>query len=84
MSAVEADEDWLFDYIVAFLRSPPWTFPINTFIDQHCIVFDGEEENKMVHFELHQVSCRGQILHNMHLSYAVHSGTLAIQGEALY
>lgn len=44
----------MFDFISSFLRSPPWTVPLNSFIDQHCIFFDGEEENKFIHTDLHK------------------------------
>jgi hypothetical protein len=45
---------WLFDYIVAFLKSPPWTVPLNSFIDENCIIFDNEDENKFIHTDCHE------------------------------
>lgn len=50
----KTEEDWVYDFISSFLRSPPWTVPLNSFIDQHCIFFDGDEENKFVHTDLHK------------------------------
>lgn len=51
-----ADEEssWLFDYVFEVLQSPTWEVPIATFVDEHCLVFDNEEENKLSHMELHQ------------------------------
>ncbi len=33
-NARSTENDWLFDYIVQFLKSPPWTVPLNNFIDE--------------------------------------------------
>lgn len=65
----QAEHAWLYDYIVSFLRSPLWTTPIHSFIDQHCIQFDipttttnsttspssssSHNENKLHYTELH-------------------------------
>lgn len=38
--------------IIGFLRSPRWKTPIMSFIDDKCICFDSEEENKL-EFTLH-------------------------------
>ena len=46
--------EWLFDSIVGFLKSPMWKNPIQSFIDENCIVFDNEEENKFSYTLLHQ------------------------------
>lgn len=48
------DQEWINDFVIAFLRSPPWTVPLNDFIDANCIVFDGEDENKFVYTDLHK------------------------------
>lgn len=29
-------EDWVFDSLLGFLRSPAWGYPVNSFIDRHC------------------------------------------------
>eukprot|EP01012_Entosiphon_sulcatum_P035562 TRINITY_DN45154_c0_g1_i1.p1 TRINITY_DN45154_c0_g1~~TRINITY_DN45154_c0_g1_i1.p1 ORF type:complete len:399 (-),score=104.99 TRINITY_DN45154_c0_g1_i1:48-1196(-) len=47
-------DDWLFDTITQFLRSPVWTHPIQTFIDENCIVFDSAEENALGFTQVHQ------------------------------
>lgn len=49
-------QDWFFDMIIGFLRSPRWKTPIMSFIDEHCLVFDDEEENKLEFTKIHNVS----------------------------
>ena len=39
--------------MVQFLRSPRWTTPINSFLDEHCGVFDDVEENKLEYTPIH-------------------------------
>ncbi len=51
----EAALEWLYDYILQFLRSPGWRVPILSFIDEYCIVFDTEDENKFIYTEIHLV-----------------------------
>ena len=41
------------DCICGFFASPLWTAPTCTFIDNNCVAFDGEEENKLVYTEIH-------------------------------
>eukprot|EP00002_Diphylleia_rotans_P028141 TRINITY_DN5677_c0_g1_i1.p1 TRINITY_DN5677_c0_g1~~TRINITY_DN5677_c0_g1_i1.p1 ORF type:complete len:376 (-),score=122.53 TRINITY_DN5677_c0_g1_i1:282-1409(-) len=48
----DADE-WIFDFLMEYLRSPLWTTPISSFVDRNCLVFDNEEENKLVYTEIH-------------------------------
>jgi len=47
--------------IIGFLRSPRWKTPVMSFLDEHCIVFDNEEENKLEFTDIHKV--------NPHLAY---------------
>lgn len=55
MSVLTAEEnDWVFDYVMNVLRSPAWEVPVLCFLDEHCAVFDAEDENKFVHSELHE------------------------------
>eukprot|EP00741_Cyanophora_paradoxa_P023252 tig00000254_g22459.t1 len=49
-----ADEEVYYDAIVQFLRSPRWSVPIMQFIDDHCVVFDMDDENKLVYTEIHK------------------------------
>jgi hypothetical protein len=41
--------------IIGFLRSPRWKTPVMSFLDEHCIVFDSEEENKLEFTAIHSV-----------------------------
>ena len=43
--------DWLYDFVLAFLKSPAWVVPLQDFIDQNAIIFDNEEENQRTHHE---------------------------------
>ena len=49
----EGENDWFFDIIINFLRSPRWKTPIMSFLDEHCIIFDNEEENKLEYTPIH-------------------------------
>jgi hypothetical protein len=44
------------DSVTEFLKSPVWKNPIIDFIDDNCLVFDEEEENKLEYTEVHNVS----------------------------
>lgn len=35
------------------MTSPVWKIPIYDFIDEHCIIFDDEEENKFEYTTIH-------------------------------
>ena len=48
MASTEEEENiWLFDSVTQYLKGPEWAVPVWDFIDENCIVFDSEEENKM-------------------------------------
>lgn len=49
-------QDWFFDMIIGFLRSPRWKTPVMSFIDEYCTVFDDEDENKLEFTKIHMVS----------------------------
>ena len=49
----EGENDWFFDIIINFLRSPRWKTPVMSFLDEYCIVFDNEEENKLEYTKIH-------------------------------
>lgn len=55
MAKSEPTVDWLYDYILQFLKSPGWRIPIVSFIDEHCYHFTSEDENKLVYTQLHCV-----------------------------
>ncbi|XP_078593725.1 cilia- and flagella-associated protein 36-like isoform X2 [Branchiostoma floridae x Branchiostoma japonicum] len=46
-------ENWVLDSVVQFLRSPTWTVPVMNFIEENCLVFDNNEENKLEYTEAH-------------------------------
>ncbi|XP_071786777.1 cilia- and flagella-associated protein 36-like isoform X4 [Asterias amurensis] len=48
-----ADNAWLIDGVIQFLRSPIWQMPVMGFIDQKCLVFDPEETNTKTYKEIH-------------------------------
>lgn len=49
-------QDWFFDMIIGFLRSPRWKTPVMSYIDEYCTVFDDEDENKLEFTKIHMVS----------------------------
>lgn len=53
---VEGEHDWIFDCLITFLKSPRWKTPVVSYIEEHCLVFDNEEENKLEYTNIHMVS----------------------------
>ncbi|XP_066279313.1 cilia- and flagella-associated protein 36-like isoform X2 [Branchiostoma lanceolatum] len=53
-------ENWVLDSVVQFLRSPTWTVPVMNFIEENCLVFDNNEENKLEYTEAH-VQYKGMV-----------------------
>ena len=49
------DSEWIFASVINFLQSPLWATPIHNYIDQNCIFFDKEEENKLEYTSIHEV-----------------------------
>ena len=49
----EGENDWFFDIIINFLRSPRWKVPIMSYLDEHCVGFENEEENKLEYTPIH-------------------------------
>eukprot|EP00062_Callorhinchus_milii_P007983 gi/632950192/ref/XP_007890583.1/ PREDICTED: coiled-coil domain-containing protein 104 isoform X3 [Callorhinchus milii] len=47
-------EEWVVEGIAGYLSSPCWTIPTTDFVEQNCIVFDDEEENKLSYTEIHR------------------------------
>ena len=65
----EEDKLWLFDSVVGFLKGPEWAVPVWNFIDDNCIVFDSEEENKLAYHEIFNAFREmAESLIEMHLS----------------
>jgi hypothetical protein len=48
-------KDWIFDSVIAYIKSPNWKIPIMQFIDDFCLGFDSEEENKLEYTQIHGV-----------------------------
>jgi len=49
----DATNEWLSEAIISFLKGPCYSVPLMSFIDEHCLVFDLEEENKFEYTTLH-------------------------------
>lgn len=47
------NSDWIFDYLMAVVKSPSWDAEVMGMIDEHCVFFDNEEENKFIHTDIH-------------------------------
>merc|ERR1712012_538078 len=41
-----ADDNWVFDSLVGFLRGPVWNVPILTFIEHKSLIFEPDEDEK--------------------------------------
>ena len=46
-------EEWIYEYILQFLKSRTFTDPIKEFIDRNCDIFQNREENKLEYTVLH-------------------------------
>ncbi len=46
----------MYDCILQFLTSPLWKSPIYSFMDDNCVIFDNEEENKFTYTAVHKVT----------------------------
>jgi len=51
--ADDQDLEWLSDYVLSFLKSPSWVAPIAQFVDEQCILFEDQEENKLEYTACH-------------------------------
>ena len=47
------DVECILDYIICFLQGPFFLGPIGIFVDEHCVVFDKDDENKFSFTEIH-------------------------------
>ena len=74
---VESEDDWLFDYMMETFRSPTWEVPVMTFIDENCVIFDNDEENKLVYTEKHREFC--QLIDNLLSSHLSEIGVSEVQ-----
>ena len=51
----------MYDFMVQYLSSPIWRVSILDFVDNKCIVFDNQEENKFQYTTIHNV-CLTQLI----------------------
>ena len=50
----EEDEvEWILDSVTTFMKSPLWKNQIMDFIDDNCMFFDSEDENKLCYTDIH-------------------------------
>lgn len=47
MADAAGELDWISDYVLTFMKSPTWVAPIAQFVDERCIIFSADEENKL-------------------------------------
>jgi len=48
-------KDWVFDAILNYLKSPKWRTPMMSFMEENCLIFDEEDENKFEYTKVHKV-----------------------------
>ena len=46
-------QDWIIEAVANYLASPAWKIPMVTFIDENCLCFDSEDENKFEYTKIH-------------------------------
>lgn len=56
---MEDEYSWVWDYLGAAIGSKQFTVPLEVFVDDNCIVFDDDEENKLAYTEIHKVRHSG-------------------------
>ena len=66
--------------MMATFRSPTWEVPIMTFIDENCVIFDNDKENKenkLVYTEKHREFC--QLIDNLLSSHLSEVGVSEVE-----
>ena len=48
------DNLWLYDYTLGFLQNPGWMIPLQSFLDEHCSIFEDREENRFEYTEVYR------------------------------
>ena len=48
------EHDWIFDYVLQFLESDKFDASLMDFVDEKCIIFENEEENKFEYTDIHK------------------------------
>mmetsp|Transcript_20181 Transcript_20181/g.14617 ORF Transcript_20181/g.14617 Transcript_20181/m.14617 type:complete len:81 (-) Transcript_20181:977-1219(-) len=51
---VEEGNVWILDIVQEYLQSPQWKTPIVNFIEDNCLVFDDDDENKLEYTTVHK------------------------------
>lgn len=46
-------QEWILEIMAEYLQSPVWKNPIISFVEEHCIVFEDTEENRLDYTEIH-------------------------------
>lgn len=49
--------DWIFDYTLQFLESEKFDAALMDFVDEKCLVFEDEDENKLIYTDIHREFC---------------------------
>ncbi|GMI10635.1 hypothetical protein TrLO_g13805 [Triparma laevis f. longispina] len=47
-------DEWIFESVAQILKSPAWEAEVYGFIDEHCVIFDNDDENKFAYTDLHK------------------------------
>eukprot|EP00240_Pyramimonas_obovata_P016432 CAMPEP_0118952146 /NCGR_PEP_ID=MMETSP1169-20130426/54352_1 /TAXON_ID=36882 /ORGANISM="Pyramimonas obovata, Strain CCMP722" /LENGTH=264 /DNA_ID=CAMNT_0006899325 /DNA_START=58 /DNA_END=849 /DNA_ORIENTATION=+ len=48
------DHEWLYEAVIRYLQGPMYSTPLMGFIDEQCVIFDTEEENKLEYTTIHE------------------------------
>lgn len=48
-----ADQDRISGLVTGIFKSPTWIIPISQFVDQNCLIFEDQEENKLEYTLVH-------------------------------
>ena len=46
-------DEWIFESVAQILKSPAWEAEVYGFVDEHCVIFDNDDENKFAYTDLH-------------------------------
>jgi len=66
--------------IINFLRSPRWKAPIMSFLDENCLIFDNEDENKLEYTVMHNVIYQSFLLCKIEIQEDNRGATRRVNG----
>ena len=46
-------QEWILEIMAEFLQSPLWKNQIISFVEEKCVIFEDEEENRLEYTEIH-------------------------------